>query len=48
MITYPPEALKHKLSKVSGCNPDFNAYTNAENEAPDFTKVLNEVRNRQR
>lgn len=38
-IKYPDEALQHPLAYISGCNPDLSAYSQLENEAPDFTKM---------
>ncbi len=36
-IKYPVEAMGHPDALVSGCNPDWCAYTMTENEAPDFS-----------
>ena len=36
-IDYPAEAMGHPDAQISGCNPDFDAYTLQENIAPDFT-----------
>jgi len=38
-IKYPDEALKHPEAYISGCNPDYSAYTQLENKAPDFLKM---------
>lgn len=42
-IVYPDEAMKNPLAYISGCDPDFSAYTLSENRAPDF-KSLNSTR----
>jgi len=39
VIKYPNEALKHPDAYISGCNPDFSAYTMNENVAPNFAKM---------
>jgi hypothetical protein len=38
-ILYPVNCLFHPEAMVSGCNPDYNAYTKDENEAPNFTRT---------
>lgn len=38
-IKYPDEAMENPLAYISGCNPDFCAYTGTENNAPDFEKM---------
>jgi hypothetical protein len=37
-ILYPDECMKNPLAYISGCNPDFSAYTGDEQNAPDFKK----------
>jgi hypothetical protein len=39
VVKYPSAALQHPLAYISGCNPDLSAYTEEENEAPDFTQM---------
>ena len=39
VIKYDDKYLSHPLAKISGCNPDFNAYSEGENNAPDFTTM---------
>jgi len=36
-IKYPDESMENPLAYISGCNPDYSAYTEHENKAPDFT-----------
>ena len=38
VIVYAADQLFHPEAFVSGCNPDFNAYTQLQNESPDFTR----------
>ena len=33
---FPKKELLHPMATVSGCDPDFNAYTGGENKPPDF------------
>ena len=42
-IKYPDEAMQNPLAYISGCNPDFCAYTGMENNAPDF-KTMDSTR----
>lgn len=37
-IIYPSDACFHPDAMISGCNPDYSAYTQQENKAPDFTR----------
>jgi len=39
VIRYPERCMKHPLSMVSGCDPDFSAYFQEKNLAPDFTQL---------
>ena len=38
-VLYPVASLLHPEAYISGCNPDWNAYTGQENEPPDFTRI---------
>ena len=33
---FEPEQLAHPQARVSGCDPDYNVYTNSQNEYPPF------------
>lgn len=39
VIKYPDEAMENPLAYISGCNPDYSAYSMMENQAPDFNTM---------
>tara|TARA_R110000851_G_scaffold37319_4_gene96454 strand:+ start:872 stop:1627 length:756 start_codon:yes stop_codon:yes gene_type:complete len=39
VIRYDDKYLDHPDARISGCNPDFNAYFMENNNAPDFTDM---------